>query len=243
MIEMHRAWDNELPPPLFPTDNLEYLYSLPPVSHAQFPIFVDTTQHASGSTPGQQYLNTSNVHFLTPQYKTTTYSTPPSIPIFATPLPYKVPISEDVHLHLGFKIPKFKKYDGYCDPVSHLRCYSNQLRGAGGKEELLMAYFDESLSEVKDSFTPIGESCASLFQRLVQRGMISHLLGYIPDPYSRSFDPNIRCAYHSNVQGHSIEDYSALKREIEKMVQDKEIMVQNIDSEESSSHADMQTSG
>ncbi|PHT85630.1 hypothetical protein T459_07736 [Capsicum annuum] len=102
---------------------------------------------------------------------------------------------------------------------------------------------NEMRQKSKDSFTPIGESCPSLFQRLVHRGMISHLLGYIPDPYSRSFDPNIRCAYHSNVQGHSIEDYSALKREIEKMVQDKEIMVQNIDSEENSTHADMQTSG
>ncbi|KAM3377823.1 hypothetical protein P3S68_010236 [Capsicum galapagoense] len=66
MIEMHRAWANGLPPPLVPTDNLEYLSSLPLVSHAQFPIFVDMPQHASGSTPGQQYPTTSNVHFLTP---------------------------------------------------------------------------------------------------------------------------------------------------------------------------------
>ena len=73
--------------------------------------------------------------------------------------------------------------------------------------------------------------------------MITPLLGYTLDPYSRSFDPNVRCAYHSDVQGHSIEDCRALKREIEKMIQDKSIMVQNIDSEENSSHADMQTSG
>ncbi|KAM3291517.1 hypothetical protein P3S67_019806 [Capsicum chacoense] len=51
-----------------------------------------------------------------------------------------------VHLPLGFKMPKFEKYDGYGDPVAHLRHYYNQLRGAGGKEELLMAYFGESLS-------------------------------------------------------------------------------------------------
>ncbi|KAM3304497.1 hypothetical protein P3S67_011363 [Capsicum chacoense] len=82
-----------------------------------------------------------------------------------------------------------------------------------------------------------------LFQRLVQQGMITPLLGYAPDLHSRSFDPNVRCAYHSNIQGHSIEDCRALKREIEKMIQDKSIMVQNIDSEESSSHADMQISG
>ncbi|KAM3305003.1 hypothetical protein P3S67_011869 [Capsicum chacoense] len=95
----------------------------------------------------------------------------------------------------------------------------------------------------KDNFTPIGESYASLFQRLVQQGMITPLLGYTPDPHSRSFDLNVRCIYHSDVQGNSIENCRALKREIEKMIQDKSIMVQNINSEESSSHADMQTSG
>ncbi|KAM3323108.1 hypothetical protein P3S67_004259 [Capsicum chacoense] len=51
-----------------------------------------------------------------------------------------------VHLPLGFKMLKFEKYDGHSDSVAHLRRYCNQLRGAGGKEELLMAYFSESLS-------------------------------------------------------------------------------------------------
>ncbi|XP_070018007.1 uncharacterized protein [Nicotiana sylvestris] len=50
-----------------------------------------------------------------------------------------------VHLPLGFKTPKFEKYDGHGDPLAHLKRYCNQLRGAGRKEELLMAYFGESL--------------------------------------------------------------------------------------------------
>ncbi|XP_070029017.1 uncharacterized protein [Nicotiana sylvestris] len=50
-----------------------------------------------------------------------------------------------VHLPLGFKTLKFEKYDGHGDPIAHLKRYCNQLRGAGGKEELLMAYFGESL--------------------------------------------------------------------------------------------------
>ncbi|PHT72014.1 hypothetical protein T459_22799 [Capsicum annuum] len=45
--------------------------------------------------------------------------------------------------------------------------------------------------KLRDSFTPIGESYVSLFQRLVQQGMITPLLGYIPDLHSRSFDPNL----------------------------------------------------
>ncbi|KAF3654403.1 putative nitrate transporter 1.4-like [Capsicum annuum] len=51
-----------------------------------------------------------------------------------------------VHLPLGFKMPKFEKYDGHGDPIAHLRRYCNQLRGAREKEELLMVYFGESLS-------------------------------------------------------------------------------------------------
>ncbi|PHT60873.1 hypothetical protein T459_35276 [Capsicum annuum] len=45
-------------------------------------------------------------------------------------------------------MPKFEKYDGYGDPVPYLRRYCNQLRGVRGKEELLMAYFGESLSRL-----------------------------------------------------------------------------------------------
>ncbi|PHT34781.1 hypothetical protein CQW23_26581 [Capsicum baccatum] len=54
----------------------------------------------------------------------------------------------DVHLPMGFKTPKFDKYEGHDDPMAHLRHYCNQLRGAGGKKELLMAYFGESLSSL-----------------------------------------------------------------------------------------------
>ncbi|XP_070013075.1 uncharacterized protein [Nicotiana sylvestris] len=50
-----------------------------------------------------------------------------------------------VHLPLGFKTPKFEKYDGHGDLIAHLKRYCNQLRGASGKEELLKAYFGECL--------------------------------------------------------------------------------------------------
>jgi len=91
MIEMHRAWANGLLPPPFSVDNPEYLSNFPLVSYAQFPILVDTPQHASGPTLGQQYPNTSNIHFLTPQYKITTCSAPPAIHAFAALLPFEAP--------------------------------------------------------------------------------------------------------------------------------------------------------
>ncbi|XP_070039194.1 uncharacterized protein [Nicotiana tomentosiformis] len=53
-----------------------------------------------------------------------------------------------VRLPLGFNTPKFEKYDGHRDPIAHLKRYCNQLRGVEGKEELVMAYFGESLTGV-----------------------------------------------------------------------------------------------
>ncbi|KAM3249945.1 hypothetical protein P3L10_011715 [Capsicum annuum] len=111
------------------------------------------------------------------------------------------------------------------------------------KPDFLSKPNNEMRQKSRDSFTPIGESYASLFQRLVQEGMITPLLGHTLNRRSRNFDPNARCAYHSEAQGHSIEDCRDLKREIEKMIHDGSIMVQNIDSGGSSSHADKQTSG
>ncbi|KAM3327989.1 hypothetical protein P3S68_033451 [Capsicum galapagoense] len=73
--------------------------------------------------------------------------------------------------------------------------------------------------------------------------MITPLFGCTLNRRSRNFDPNVRCAYHSDAQGDNIEDCGDLKREMEKMIEDRSIMVQNIDNEGSSSHAAMQTSG
>ncbi|XP_027772388.1 uncharacterized protein LOC114076889 [Solanum pennellii] len=49
----------------------------------------------------------------------------------------------NVHMPPGFKTPRFDKFDRHGDPIAHLKRYYNQLRGVGGKEELLMDYFGE----------------------------------------------------------------------------------------------------
>ncbi|XP_015075319.1 uncharacterized protein LOC107019300 [Solanum pennellii] len=64
----------------------------------------------------------------------------------------------NVHLPPGFRTPKFDKYDGHGDPIAHLKRYCNQLRGAGGKEELLMAYFGESLTGVASEWKTVSHS-------------------------------------------------------------------------------------
>ncbi|XP_070043070.1 uncharacterized protein [Nicotiana tomentosiformis] len=43
-------------------------------------------------------------------------------------------------------MPKFNLDDGRRDPVAHLRGYYSEMRSVSGKDELLMAYFSESLS-------------------------------------------------------------------------------------------------
>ncbi|XP_019232704.1 PREDICTED: uncharacterized protein LOC109213365 [Nicotiana attenuata] len=43
-------------------------------------------------------------------------------------------------------MPKFDLYDGHGDPVAHLRGFYSKMRGDGRKDELLMAYFSQSLS-------------------------------------------------------------------------------------------------
>ncbi|KAF3658435.1 hypothetical protein FXO38_13202 [Capsicum annuum] len=81
----------------------------------------------------------------------------------------------------------------------------------------------------KNNFTPIEKSYVSLFQGLRKLDIITLFLECTPVPHLRNFDPHVRCAYHSDIQGHGIEDCRALKREIERMIQEKLIIVQNID--------------
>ncbi|XP_070005916.1 uncharacterized protein [Nicotiana sylvestris] len=52
----------------------------------------------------------------------------------------------DIQLPTGFKMPKFNLYDEHRDPMSHLRGYCSKMRGASGKDKLLMAHFSQSLS-------------------------------------------------------------------------------------------------
>ena len=68
-----------------------------------------------------------------------------------------------------------------------------------------------------------------MFEKLKHSGLIEPLLGYTSDPYAKGFDPTVRCMYHSNVQGHSIEDCHSLKREIERMIQEGVIVSNDSD--------------
>ncbi|XP_075089823.1 uncharacterized protein LOC142171362 [Nicotiana tabacum] len=85
--------------------------------------------------------------------------------------------------------------------------------------------------KLKDNFTPIGESYASVFEKLKHYDMIAPIPPNHVDPRARNFDPSKRCEYHSNAQGHNVESCRDLKREIERMIQEKLIVIQDNDTE------------
>ncbi|XP_070006996.1 uncharacterized protein [Nicotiana sylvestris] len=85
--------------------------------------------------------------------------------------------------------------------------------------------------KLKDNFTPIGESYASLFEKLKHYDMIEPIPPNYVDPRARSFDPSKRCEYHSNAQGHNVESCRDLKREIERMIQENLIVIQDSDTQ------------
>lgn len=64
----------------------------------------------------------------------------------------------------------------------------------------------------RDFFTPIAKSYTNLFQKLRQWGMVNPIFRYTPDVHSKSFDSCVHSVYHSNVQGHNIEDFFYLKK-------------------------------
>lgn len=51
LAEMRQAWASGMPPPSFLINDLENTFNYLPLSQAQFPISIDTPQHALGFNP------------------------------------------------------------------------------------------------------------------------------------------------------------------------------------------------
>ena len=52
---------------------------------------------------------------------------------------------QDMQLFLGFKVPKFSKYDGTRNPKMHLKMFANKLGKPMDDENLLVHLFHKSL--------------------------------------------------------------------------------------------------
>ncbi|KAM3374245.1 hypothetical protein P3S68_012959 [Capsicum galapagoense] len=163
-------------------------------------------------------------------------------------------MSSSVNLSPSFEISKFEKHDGYKDSVKHLGRYCHQLRGTKGKKMENVPIVITGSKQISRGPTQQycqfqSQACTSnsyahmqlvehtnsselsfiSTKRLLQEGMITPFLGHTINSRLRNFDPNARCPYHFDARGHTIEDCRALKREIERMIQEKLIVVQNID--------------
>ncbi|XP_070012154.1 uncharacterized protein [Nicotiana sylvestris] len=156
-----------------------------------------------------------------------------------------------VHLPLGFKTPKFEKYDGHGDPIAYLKRYCNQLRGAGGKEELLMAYFGESLVGITSEWymdqdisrwhiwDDLTRDFVRQFQYNIDIAPDRNSLTNLKKKSSKSFrEQNLvspayragtRCTYHSGVEGHDTNDCWTLKRAVENLIEQRKIVLRDED--------------
>ncbi|XP_070020642.1 uncharacterized protein [Nicotiana sylvestris] len=98
---------------------------------------------------------------------------------------------------------------------------------------LNQAFKNERLRK-KRTFTPLGESYASLFQRLRKLDMLKSTQKKMPNPLPKKFDFSQRCAYCSDASGHDIEKCWNLKNAIQRLIDAGDIVVQNPDAADTS---------
>ncbi|XP_070008441.1 uncharacterized protein [Nicotiana sylvestris] len=116
--------------------------NIEPLSHAYDGQYYSPYMDFKGSSPHNQ---TPQYELPTENEKVVKTGEPDEMVMKMKGLEQNIKNIQGLGGHKRFKTPKFHKYDGHDDPIAYLKRYCNQLRGAGGKEELPMAYFGESL--------------------------------------------------------------------------------------------------
>ncbi|KAF1886008.1 hypothetical protein Lal_00021287 [Lupinus albus] len=85
-------------------------------------------------------------------------------------------------------------------------------------------HFTQNLNEKKTpQFDPIPVTYAEIFEYLVAGGFIAPIIGRVPESPGPWFNPNVTCAYHSRVIGHSIEHCRAHKYRVQHLVDTKHL--------------------
>ncbi|XP_071939153.1 uncharacterized protein [Coffea arabica] len=155
----------------------------------------------------------------------------------------------NVQLPVGFKTPKFNKYDGTGNPKTHLRLFANKLGKPVDDENLPLRLFPESLEgdaldwysnlkpeEVKtwldlsNAFIRQYEYNCRPLDQLYDQLKAAGKIGTVSPPtypYGMSawYNPQAVCAYHSGAPGHATFDCKALKHKIQDMVEAGEIVI------------------
>ncbi|XP_019237034.1 PREDICTED: uncharacterized protein LOC109217261 [Nicotiana attenuata] len=79
----------------------------------------------------------------------------------------------------------------------------------------------------KQTFTPLGESYTSLFQRLRQLDVLRPIESKLPNPPPKNLDYSLRCAYCSDAPGHDTEKCWHLKSAIQELIDTNQIVIQS----------------
>ena len=74
-------------------------------------------------------------------------------------------------------------------------------------------------STEKLQFTPIPISYKELYQNLFDAHVVSpfHVKPLQP-PYPNWYDANVQCDYHAGITGHSIENCTTFKKQVERLI-------------------------
>jgi hypothetical protein len=83
-------------------------------------------------------------------------------------------------------------------------------------------------------FHPLPVSQGEIFKQLVAEGLLkpAPARSWVP-PYPPWFDQNVKCAYHSNVMGHSTENCTTLRQKIHELIDAGNIKFNPVESETS----------
>ncbi|XP_070005522.1 uncharacterized protein [Nicotiana sylvestris] len=128
MAEIYQAWAKGQPPSAYPVNPT---FTPPPAQPQDHP----ATDLSPSFPIYQHHRGTTSHTSQSPPPKPIPYPPPPVTSVFVAPPP------ATLHKSPSFKMPKFDLYNEHSDLVAHLRGFCSKMRGAGGKDELLMAYF------------------------------------------------------------------------------------------------------
>nr|XP_016477803.1 PREDICTED: uncharacterized protein LOC107799228 [Nicotiana tabacum] len=235
---MYQAWIKGHPPPSFPTNYTENPASIPPLSQPQMPNTIDLfPQHAPGFTPYHNYPATTQAiqsgtggllgkkkkediamvvseswhgqRARPSQYlvhHAQSYAQPPPYPQWRAPAPQNI-----------YPAPQ----NTYPPPQPYQNPTGSNFRSR--------PEYRRERQQRKQTFTPLGESYASLFQWLRQLDVLRPIESKIPNPPPKNLDYFLKCAYCSDAPGHDIEKCWRLKTEIQELIDTNQIVVQSPD--------------
>ncbi|XP_070049136.1 uncharacterized protein [Nicotiana tomentosiformis] len=227
MAEMYQAWIKGHPPPSFTANYTENPAFIPPLAQAQNPTTVDLSpQHAlgrgpRGSPPQYTQPRPQPQAYTQAPYNPSQHYFPPQDPQYSVRPP-------QYHVHHAQSYAQPPPYPQWRAPTPQNPYPPPQpYRNPTGPSFRSRPDYRKERQQRKETFTPLGESYTSLFQRLRQLDVLRPIEPKTPNPPPRNLDYSLRCAYCSDASRHDTEKCWHLKRAIQELIDTNQIVVQN----------------